>query len=185
MKHRIAFVCVLVLTLMFSGCSNAGSVDNSADIVGVKESLVNYLTEQGYKIVADEINENKLSINCEKEGKSISISYLSLENEDSRGEIVFNNTVEEYGDIYKNIDYEDLYKLSELLGVDNVTDSKIKKACEDKRDCYDTSDSDYSLPSTKIMSKIYRVGFYEDPVIIYELSAGSPYNETVSITWDS
>lgn len=34
MKCRIAFVCVLALTLMLSGCSNAGSVDNSADIFG-------------------------------------------------------------------------------------------------------------------------------------------------------
>lgn len=78
-----------------------------------------------------------------------------------------------------------MFELSQILGMEKITDNLIKKACEDKRDFYDSTDADYSLPSDKFMSKIYREGFFENPVIIYELSANTKHTETVTILWNS
>lgn len=83
---------------------------------------------------------------------------------------------------YISIDYDELVKVSHILGVEKITDSTLKEVCEDKRNYYDSSNEDYKPEENIIMSKIYREGFFENPVIIYELSAG--YSEMVSINWN-
>lgn len=78
-----------------------------------------------------------------------------------------------------SIDYSELSKLAEILNISNIDEGVIKKACEDKRTCYDTSNADYTLDDNKIMSKIYRIGIDENPVIEYDLYSK---NESVIIS---
>lgn len=80
---------------------------------------------------------------------------------------------------YKSIDYSELSKLAEILNINNIDEGVIKKACEDKRTCYDTSNADYTLDDNKIMSKIYRIGIDKNPVIEYDLYSK---NESVKIS---
>lgn len=182
----IIFLSFTAIIMLCTGCNtNQSKTTTNVDIDSIQENIINYLTEQGYNIASESLTENEFIVQGEKGNKNISVNFIELESDYSRCTIVLNNEIEDYTKKYNSIDYGELSKLSQLLGIEKISDNKIKKACEDKRDYYDSSDSNYLLPNDKIMSKIYRVGFFENPIIEYELSSNTKPSETVTILWNS
>ncbi|MDD6727769.1 MAG: hypothetical protein PUE08_00905 [Eubacteriales bacterium] len=182
LSNRFIILFLVIAVLICGGCSNFKST-STLDISDTEEKVISYLTERGYKTQTSNSGEKEFDIQGEKNSKTIHINFVILKSDYSQCTITLENKIDSYNQKYSSIDYGELFELSQILGVEDITDEMIKNACEDKRDCYDSSNDDYQLPSDKIMSKIYRVGFYENPIIQYELSAG--YTETVNIFWNS
>lgn len=141
-------------------------------------SAVNYLKEQAYN-VQESANKDGFTVKGEKENRTISIECSDLKSNNSKITITLNNTIDGYSQKYKSVDYSELSELAEILNINNIDEGVIKKACEDKRTCYDTSTADYTLDDNKIMSKICRIGIDENPVIEYDLYSK---NESVIIS---
>lgn len=140
------------------------------------------MKEQGYNIEINNLTEKGFLLKSKKNNKEIDIELKNVENDYFECSVVFNSQIEDFSKKYISIDYDELVKVSHILGVEKITDSTLKEVCEDKRNYYDSSNEDYKPEENIIMSKIYREGFFENPVIIYELSAG--YSEMVSIYWN-
>lgn len=183
-SKRIIVLSFVLIISVCTGC-NINKTPSAINIDNIEENTVNYLIEHGYEVETNNSNKNEFDIQGEKSNKTIRISFVNLRSDYSQCTITMDNIIEDYTQKYDSIDYEELFKLSQILGIERITDDIIKTACEDKRDCYDSSDNDYLLPSGKIMSKIYRVGFFENPIIKYELSANTDYTETITILWNS
>lgn len=173
---------LIVLILICNGCSYDKNISN-LNIDNIKKSVEDYLIDKNYVIENTSYSENDFSIFATKDNKRINISYTN--DNESQSSITFENAVKDYSKKYVNIDYQELFELSQIIKIEKISADVIKKACEDKRDCYDSINEDYYLPQEKIMSKIYRVGFFENPIIMYELSSGAEYTETVTILWNS
>ena len=178
---------IISLILIISICNGCAINKNTPvlNIESVKNNAANYLIENEYEIETNNSDKNEFSVQGKKDNKIIHINFVNLRDDYSRCSITVDDTIENYSQKYNSINYKELFELSQILGIKKVTDDIIKNACEDERNFYDSTDADYFLPSDKIMSKIYRVGFFENPVIMYELSANDKYTETITILWNS
>lgn len=170
-KYLFVGLCFLMIIATCFGCTNS----KNGDIQG---STVNYLKEQAYN-VQESAGKDGFTVKGEKENSTISIECSDLKSNKSKITITLNNAIDGYSQKYKSIDYSELSKLAEILNINNIDEGVIKKACEDKRTCYDNSNADYTLDDNKIMSKIYRIGIDENPVIEYDLYSK---NESVIIS---
>ena len=170
-KYLFVGLCFLMIIATCFSCTNS----KSGDIQG---STVNYLKEQAYN-VQESAGKDGFTVKGEKENSTISIECSDLQSNKSKITITLNNAIDGYSQKYKSIDYSELSKLAEILNINNIDEGVIKKACEDKRTCYDTSNADDTLDDNKIMSKIYRIGIDENPVIEYDLYSK---NESVIIS---
>lgn len=124
------------------GCTNS----KNSNIQG---SAVNYLKEQAYN-VQENADKDGFTVKGEKENITISIECSDLQSSNPKITITLNNAIDDYSQKYKSIDYSELSKLAEILNINNIDEGVIKKACEDKRTCYDTSNADYTLDDNKL-----------------------------------
>lgn len=170
-KYLFIGLCFLMIIATCFGCTNSKNGD-------MQGSAVDYLKEQNYT-VQENNGKDGFTVKGEKENSTISIECSDLKNNNPKITITLNNAIDGYSQKYKSIDYSELSKLAEILNINNIDEGIIKKACEDKRTCYDTSNADYTLDDNKIMSKIYRIGIDENPVIEYDLYSK---NESVIIS---
>ncbi len=160
-KYLFIGLCFLMIIATCFGCTNS----KNGDIQG---SAVDYLKEQNYT-VQESVGKDGFTVKGEKENSTISIECSDLKSNNPKTTITLNNAIDGYSQKYESIDYSELSELAKILNINNIDEGVIKKACEDKRTCYDTSNTDYTLDDNKIMSKIYRIGIDENPVIEYDL----------------
>ena len=170
-KYLFIGLCFLMIIATCFGCTNSKNSN-------IQDSAVNYLKEQAYNVQGS-ADKDGFTVKGEKENSTISIECSDLQSSNPKITITLNNAIDGYSQKYKSIDYSELSKLAEILNINNIDEGVIKKACEDKRTCYDTSNADYTLDDNKIMSKIYRIGIDENPVIEYDLYSK---NDSVKIS---
>ena len=175
---RVILVIPLLIAALFCACNKY----EPCLVIEKTEKAVDYFENKNI-YVDYKSNEDRSEILVENNGK-ITVTVTKLSDEYAEFEIICKNEYADKNSIYSNIDYSQLADVSNILCGKNINAETIEKACSDKRDFYDNTDPSYQEYSeTLLMSKIYRVGFFENPTIFYnlEMSYGN-YSETVTIS---
>ena len=140
-KNRI-YITVLIILLIVISALLMIKIQSNVSTEKAGNEIFDYLKYQEYTISSSTINDDGFVIKAKKDNTVISVEFTKSNSKNPNCTVYYSNGFDDYNGKY-NINYEEIAKISKILPVKTLNKNTIKKACEDKRDFYDSSNSDY------------------------------------------